>query len=142
MSRDALWNLDQYGPTGVEMGGCCLNATLRDFARFGQLFLQDGVWEDQQLLPEGWVVRSTQPDADHLRFGDSGQSSTGYQYQWWRIGENAYSAEGVHGQFIYVNPQAQVVIVKASSWDLAWPDEQAHIAIAGMHAVAAYLADQ
>jgi CubicO group peptidase (beta-lactamase class C family) len=67
------------------------------------------------------------------------ESETGYQYQWWRLGENAFSAEGVHGQFIYVNPKAKVVIAKTSTWETAWPEEKALVAIAGFHAIAKYL---
>ena len=139
MSHDATWNLDQYGATGSEMGGCCINAALRDYARFGQLFLQDGVWEGERILPEDWVREATVPDSEHLRFGDSPEASTGYQYQWWRLGDDAFAAEGVHWQFIYVNPGAEVVIAKASTWENAWPDDMAHPAIAGFHAVSDFL---
>ena len=142
MNHDASWLLDNYGPTGMEMTGCCINAALRDFARFGQLYLQDGIWQGERLLPQGWVAMATEPDSAHLQFGDSNESETGYQFQWWRMGPNAYSAEGVHGQFIYVNPVAEVVIAKASAWPEAWADEFAAPAIAGMHAIAQHLSAQ
>lgn len=142
MSHDATWTLDQYGESGVEMGGCCLNAVLRDYARFGQLFLQDGIWEGRRVLPQGWVAEATNPDADYVRFENSGDSETGYQYQWWRLGDSAYAAEGVHGQIIYVNTAAEVVIAKTSAWDIAWPEEMSIPAIAGMHAIAKHLAEK
>jgi CubicO group peptidase (beta-lactamase class C family) len=83
MEHDASWLLDIEGKRGMEMGGCCLNMALRDQARFGQLFLQDGIWEGERVLPEGWVVRATVPSEAHLRWDTpSPYAERGYQYQW------------------------------------------------------------
>ena len=57
------------------------------------------------------------------------------------MGREAHSAEGVHGQFIYVNPGAGVVIAKASTWKTSWPEDRSGPAIAGMHAIADFLSD-
>lgn len=137
MSHDATWLLDKWGKDGMEMTGCCLNAALRDWARFGQLFLHDGMVGDERLLPQGWVSEATRPDAPHLIFaGQEGAVEAGYQYQWWALGDGRYSAEGVHGQFIYVDPAADLVIVKASTWPSAWTDELAAEAFTAFAAVA------
>lgn len=140
MEHDATWILDLEGPTGMEMGGCCLNMALRDWARFGQFILQDGVWNGERLLPEGWVAEATQPGASHLRWGaDHPFTEHGYQYQWWSIGTGAFSAEGVHGQFIYIDPKRNVVIAKASNWSEAWIDGQGEAAFAAFDAIARHL---
>jgi CubicO group peptidase (beta-lactamase class C family) len=141
MEHDAIWLLDIEGKRGMEMGGCCLNMALRDQARFGQLFLQDGVWEGERVLPEGWVARATVPSEAHLRWdAPTPYAEHGYQHQWWSIGTGAFSAEGVHGQFIYVDPARDVVIAKASSWPEAWTDEHGAMAFAAFDAIAKHLA--
>jgi len=142
MEHDASWLLDIEGKRGMEMGGCCLNMALRDQARFGQLFLQDGSWEGERVLPEGWVGRATVPSEAHLHWGGaSPYTEHGYQFQWWSIGTGAFSAEGIHGQFIYVDPTRQVVIAKASSWPEAWTDEHGAMAFAAFDAIARHLAE-
>jgi CubicO group peptidase (beta-lactamase class C family) len=126
MEHDATWILDREGREGMEMAGCCLNAALRDYARFGQLFLQDGWWDGQRILPKGWVAEATVPDSPQVDYGRLfPNSSTGYQYQWWAISKSdrAYAAEGVHGQFIFVNPAQDVVIAMTSAWPVAWDDD-------------------
>lgn len=99
------------------LGG--LNMRTRDFARFGLLYLNNGKWKDEQVIPEAWVTASVTPDAPHLVPGERDNSyiNLGYGYQWW-IPENAdqeFYAIGIYGQFIYVNQKANVVIVKNSA---------------------------
>jgi CubicO group peptidase (beta-lactamase class C family) len=123
MEHDATWIVDRNGPDGMEMAGCCLNAALRDWARFGQLHAQDGVWRGERVLAEGWVAEATVPGAPRLAHGAvEPPSPAGYQYQWWSLPghDRAFSAQGVFGQFIYVNPARGVVIAKASVWPEAW----------------------
>ena len=86
------------------MAGC--TAALRDWARFRQLHLQDGVWQGLRLLPEDWVALATQPN---------GETGVFYRYQSWLFGEGRYSAEGVHGQFIFVDPAHETVIARRAS---------------------------
>jgi len=83
--------------------------------------LQDGVWEGTRLLPVGWVEASTTPGAPYLGFGEvlEGQPAVGYGYQWWIRDDGTYDAEGVFGQFIWVNPADRIVIVKTSAWPSA-----------------------
>jgi CubicO group peptidase (beta-lactamase class C family) len=110
----------------MEIGGCCINATLRDYARFGQLFLDEGRVGNEQVLPREWVQVATRPDperpflhaghVDPASFG--GKLGLGYQYNWWLWPEDgAYSAIGHGGQWIYVNPVARIVIVQSAVWE-------------------------
>jgi CubicO group peptidase (beta-lactamase class C family) len=91
--------------TAFALGG--MNATTRDFARFGQLFLQGGAWEGRQIVPRDWVEASTTASAP------TAPGETGYGFQWW-IPEDArpreYMARGIYGQYLYIDEQAQTVI--------------------------------
>jgi hypothetical protein len=141
MEHDATWILDREGADGMEMAGCCLNAALRDWARLGQLMLEDGLWRGSRILPRGWVAEATVPDSPQLAFGRADPPSTsGYQYQWWARPDGAFAAEGVYGQFIYVSPARGVVIAKASVWPEAWDFALEREAFAAFEAVAAALA--
>lgn len=95
----------ETGPDDVPIGGWGLHLQARDMAKLGQLFLQGGVWEGEQLVPEGWVQRST---ALQVRTG----GELDYGYLWWiqpRFG--AYAALGLAGQTIMVIPEHDLVIV-------------------------------
>lgn len=108
MEADAEWWLDS--PDGNEIGGSGLSATLRDFARFGQFFLDGGVIDGQSILPDGWTDMAGQPVT--LSGGDTVE----YGLMWWpgwtegSIEDKAYAAIGIQGQYIYINPAEQVVI--------------------------------
>jgi CubicO group peptidase (beta-lactamase class C family) len=138
MEHDATWILDREGREGMEMAGCCLNAALRDYARFGQLFLQDGWWDGKRILPEGWVAQATVPDSPQVDYGKLFPgSATGYQFQWWAFPgpDRAYAAEGVHGQFIFVNPARDVVIAMTSAWPVTWDDDSEEEVAAAFEAI-------
>ena len=113
---EASWSTDR---TGREFALCCLNATLRDWGRFGRLFLEGGAREGRQIVPGEWVAASVTPSAPHLEPGDNPASSWifGYGYQWWtpEEPEGDFLAIGVWGQFVYVDPAREVVIVKTSA---------------------------
>lgn len=104
----------------VVYGG--INMVLRDMLRFGQLYLDQGKnYAGEQLVSADWVLASTRPDGSHTEPGiDNPKSDTGfgYGYQWWLPidYEGDYSAIGIYGQFIYVNPQYNVVIAKTSAY--------------------------
>lgn len=110
MENDATWWLES--PDGVEIGGSGISATLRDYARFGQFMLEGGVIDGESLLPDGWTEEATQPttlsDGEALEYG----------YMWWTgwtapSGEDqAYSAVGIQGQYVYVNPAHDIVIAQ------------------------------
>lgn len=104
MADDATWNLTE--PGGGEFGGCCINATLRDYARLGLFALNNGRLADgTPVLPKDWMAASTTPSKGYQYYG----------YQWWLPGDGSYRASGIFGQGIYVVPQANVVIALHSA---------------------------
>lgn len=117
MESDAYWIVDGEG---MELAFGGLNAVLRDYARFGLLYLHEGLWNDRRIIPAEWVRDSVTPDAPHLQPGENPASSSplGYGYQWW-IPENPegdFLAMGIYNQFIYVHPRYNVVIAKTSAY--------------------------
>jgi CubicO group peptidase (beta-lactamase class C family) len=96
--------------TAFVLGG--LNMSTRDYARFGQLFLQQGRWQGRQVVPADWVEASTRASAA------TAPGATRYGYQWWIPadgGDGEFLARGVYGQFVYVNRPAGVVIAVNSA---------------------------
>lgn len=139
---DAYWLVDQKGEV-VAAGG--LNAVLRDYARFGLLYLNEGRnFAGEQIVPAEWVHASTIPDSPHLMPGRDTQEGfpvMGYGYQWWIPGARSggdFTGIGIYGQFIYVNPERHVVIAKTSAYadyNNSWR-EMEHEAIAAFQAIA------
>jgi CubicO group peptidase (beta-lactamase class C family) len=112
MEYDATWNAES--DTGMELAFCCLNVRPRDFAKIGRLMARGGDWDGKRILSESWVREATRPEAPRTP-GRLPRHPWGYQYQWWIPGTpGAFMAAGVWGQFIYVDPARQVVIVKTS----------------------------
>jgi CubicO group peptidase (beta-lactamase class C family) len=111
MEYNAYWLCDNQGME-VALGG--LNIALRDYAKLGQLFLNEGNWQGVQIVPKNWVVASVTPDAPHLM---PEKNKFGYGYQWWiPLGdEGEFIAQGVYNQNIYINPTTKTVIVKNSA---------------------------
>jgi CubicO group peptidase (beta-lactamase class C family) len=123
MEDDAEWVLD--APNGMEVTGMGINARLRDYARFGLLMLNDGVHEGTRVLPAGWAERATKPSAPSVQIGNLYEGAPlGYQYQWWVRSPTQFEAEGVYGQFIYVDRDHDLVIAKTSIWPEAWVVER------------------
>ncbi len=114
MESSAYWSIEREG--GAEVAYCCLNAAARDFAKLGQLYLDQGKWKGQQFLPEGWVKEATRPSQDYLKPEASALKLRGYQYQWWVPAgyDGEYFANGVWGQMIWVSEKTNTVIVKTS----------------------------
>lgn len=121
---DAYWLLDS---SDMEFAFGGLNATARDYAKLGQLYLQKGNWQGQQIVSKAWIKASLTPDAPHLMPGkrDSALLKDGYGYQWWiPFGTTGdFVARGIYGQYIFVDPNHNTVIVKLSS-DAGWKDRQ------------------
>lgn len=122
--HDAHWLTDATGDE-FALGG--LNATARDMARFGQLYADGGRnLAGEPLVSEAWVRASVTPDAPHLMPGRDNPLHDwpmGYGYQWWipenqpADGRGDFSAIGIYGQFVYVNPSERVVIAKTSAYE-------------------------
>ena len=109
--RDATWNLDSEW-SGFEKLESGLNATAADYARFGLLFLHGGEWNGTRIVSEEWVTSATAADARTDPAKD-------YQYFWWVDVERPgrFYALGNFGQYIYVAPDAEAVIVRnGSDW--------------------------
>ncbi|WP_175772829.1 serine hydrolase domain-containing protein [Paraburkholderia phenazinium] len=108
---DARWVTDN---TGQEVASCCLNATLRDYARFGLLLAHGGAFNGKQIIPRQWILDATKPAApgSFLAF-DKGRHPGGYGYQIWLMpgSRGAFALEGVYGQRIFVDPQSGLVLV-------------------------------
>jgi CubicO group peptidase (beta-lactamase class C family) len=110
-SRDAIWSLDNS--QGVEKAYCCFNTNLRDFARFGQLILNHGKWNDRQLVSEAYLNQALTP-ATHL-VDEKGASVDYYGWQWWLIKHRNYQVyymRGVNGQYVISIPELNTVIVR------------------------------
>jgi len=128
MESDADWMTDGRGPQAMEAAFCCLGATLRDYARFGLFMSQSGQWQGRQLLPRAFVEEATHPDRPQVQPGKLDPDYVlGYQYQWWVLPASmrelsGFEAQGIYGQFLYVNPAEQVVIVMTSVWPKPWDD--------------------
>ncbi|HEY0111836.1 MAG TPA: serine hydrolase domain-containing protein [Allosphingosinicella sp.] len=106
MERDAHWQVDE---NGQEIGGCCLSASLRDYGRFGQFILDGGRAGYLDVLPAGWVEEATRAQAE------VGTPGRGYGYQWWTGPEGTFSAVGIFGQMIHIDPARKLVIVTSSA---------------------------
>lgn len=115
--EDEAYYLSDNKDVDMALGG--LNATLRDYAKFGLLYLNNGKWGDEQVVPSAWVDASHNMDAPHLQpeAGDLSSNTWGYGYQWWVPGfpDTDFTASGVYNQYIYVDPLSNVVIAKTSS---------------------------
>jgi CubicO group peptidase (beta-lactamase class C family) len=101
METDATWMLDS---SGHEYGGCCISATLRDFARFGQFIAEGGKINGKSILPADWLAHATTKQAD------TGATGRGYGYQWWTYDDGSFAALGIFGQSIFIDPARKLVI--------------------------------
>ena len=142
MTGEAYWNQNIQGENGMAIGYCCLNATLEDYARFGQFYLQDGVWNGQRLLPEGWVQQATRPNAPFQEPGPDGvYDHRGYGLHFWvpEGYDQEYFMAGVYGQYIWVDERRNIVIARTAA-DTDWGGRLAE-SIAAMRALAEQFGD-
>jgi CubicO group peptidase (beta-lactamase class C family) len=110
MEQDASWLL---GSTGHEISGCCIQASTRDFARFGLFMLGGGIADGKPVLPSGWIIEATMKQVDTTRPG------YGYGYQWWIWDDGSYMARGIFGQGIFIDPKRELIIASNSNWPQA-----------------------
>jgi CubicO group peptidase (beta-lactamase class C family) len=106
MQADANWWLES--PDGLEVGGSGLSATLRDYARFGLFWLNDGAIDGERIVPEGWMAEATTPKV-------IGGRDVDYGYMFWPLHGRSYAAIGIFGQFIFVDPDRDLVVAMWSA---------------------------
>ena len=125
LSNTANWLLD--APNGNEFAGCCISATLRDYGRIGLFAMQNtaAANADSSLAP-GWMQQSTAPSSSYA----------GYGYFWWLTDNRVYSAQGIFGQYIFIDANRDLVIVMQSAWPEAWTTSLEHQALTFIAALA------
>ncbi|HEX5793195.1 MAG TPA: serine hydrolase domain-containing protein [Rheinheimera sp.] len=116
MEADANWWLQS--PDGLEIGGSGLSATLRDYGRLGLFWLNDGVvnstnnsltaTSSERVLPQGWMAAAS-------RRQQIGGKTVDYGYMLWPLHGNSYAAEGIFGQYLFVDPDAKLVVAMWSA---------------------------
>lgn len=105
MERDLFWMIDQ---SGQNIGGCCLSASLRDYARLGQFVLLGG----KKVVPDGWF-------ADATRATSPVGPGRGYGYQWWTSDDGTFQGQGIFGQLLHIDPARKLIVVMSSAWPRA-----------------------
>lgn len=141
--REAFYTVDSIS-TPFSGGG--FNATLRDMGRLGQLILQRGKWNGKQVIPAAAIDRIRQ-GGDHDAFTRAGYDllpGWTYRGQWWVSHDDngAFAARGVHGQTIWIDPTADMVIVRFASHPVANNAGNDPTSLPAYRAVAAYLMAQ
>ncbi len=107
MEQQATWLLSK---TGQEIGGCCVQAAPRDYARMGLFILNGAKVNGESIVPDGWWEQAT---TQRTGIGEPGR---GYGYQWWTYDDSSYTARGIFGQGIFIDPQRKLVIVTNANW--------------------------
>jgi CubicO group peptidase (beta-lactamase class C family) len=110
MEQDASWLL---GSTGHEISGCCIQASTRDYARFGAFIMGGAKINGVGLLPDDWLAPAKSKQAD------IGMAGKGYGYQWWTYDDSSFAAQGIFGQGIFIDPKRNLVIASNSNWPKA-----------------------
>ena len=107
MADDANWLLGE--PYGGELGGCCISATLRDYGRLGLFAKSQYLGTESQRINHAFMKESTEPSKGY----------DGYGYLWWLWGGDVFSAIGIFGQHIYINPALDLVVAIHGNDDTA-----------------------
>lgn len=110
MEADGIWITSDEG---LETGGICFSATLRDYGRFGLFMLEGGRAGGKPVFPQGWIAEATRAHSEKA-FGD-----LGYGYQWWTSADGSYRGIGIMGQALYIDPRRELVVVIQSAWTRA-----------------------
>jgi CubicO group peptidase (beta-lactamase class C family) len=106
----------EESPEGIATGGWGLHIKTEDMAKLGQLFLQNGVWNGEQLLPPGWAEEASTwkiasgPSGNETMADPESDWTQGYCYQMWRSRHNSFRADGANGQYILVLPEQDAVV--------------------------------
>lgn len=138
------------GRPRTALGGGSLNASTRDLARIGLIMVNRGRAGSEsdaaQIVPEAWVERGRSSDLPHLQLGTlesgGGYAHYGYANQWWTLGgaHREFTGLGVHGQYLWVDPERETVIVKTSAWGTADDPDRDLETVAAFHAITERLA--
>lgn len=110
MASQATW---LQGKSGHEIAGCCIQASTRDFARFGLFVLANGQVGGRAIVPANWFDEAIQKQKD------IGSPGRGYGFQWWTYDSGAVAAQGIFGQGIFIDPARRLVIATHSNWTRA-----------------------
>jgi len=120
----ATW---EVSPQGIDTGGFGLSVKTEDIACLGQLYLQQGVWNGQRILPEAWVHEATSFQVSNAQAQSNPDWQQGYGYQFWRCRHNAYRGDGAFGQYCIIMPDQDAVLAITSGvkdmqavLDLVW----------------------
>ncbi len=113
---------------GINFGGWGLSIKTEDIARFGQMYLQKGLWEGKRILSEAWIAQATSKQVENGTKPDSDWEQ-GYGYQFWRCRHGAYRGDGAFGQYCIVMPEQDTVLAITSGVD----DMQAVLNVAWQH---------
>ncbi len=109
VEKNAFWTLSN--DKELAMGG--LSISLRDYARFARLYLNNGMVNNEQIIPKEWIKDSMDISADYAKPGANNDSynAIGYGYQWWIPdgNEGEFLAIGVYSQWIYVNRAKNII---------------------------------
>jgi len=101
------WETD---PRGINLGGTGLQVKTEDIARFGQMYLQKGMWDGKRILTEEWIAEATQATSDNSNTQTNPDWTAGYGYQFWRCRHNCYRGDGAFGQYCIVMPEQDTVL--------------------------------
>jgi len=102
-----IWETDSRG---INLGGTGLHIKTDEIARFGQIYLQNGVWQGKRIVPEEWIADATKAASDNSNTQTNPDWTVGYGYQFWRCRHNAYRGDGAFGQFCIVMPEQDAVL--------------------------------
>ncbi len=116
MEQGATWLL---GSTVHEISGCCVQASTRDFARFGQFIIDGAVAGGEKIVPDHWLAQAT------VKQADIGVVGRGYGYQWWTNDDGSFAAQGIFGQGIFIDPARKLVIATNGNWPTAQDADRA-----------------
>lgn len=115
MQQCGYWLADEC--SGMNIGGSGLSASLRDYARLGLLMLDNGKINDESIFAKEWI------DGAYSNLQQTHSKGEGYGYLWWRDEDGSYSANGIFGQTIYINPAKKLVVVQFGAWPYATSNE-------------------
>lgn len=115
VEKDAYWTLSN----GKELAMGGLSISLRDYARFARLYLNDGRYDNEQIIPKEWIKDTINITESHLKPSANNDSynALGYGYKWWipKGNEGEFMAIGIYSQWIYINPTKNIIIIKTSA---------------------------